>query len=141
MLKLLVPVDGSQSSQRAIDRVIRQAQSYTGGVDIHLLNVQPPVPSAVASHVGAENLKKHHQEEGMACLKPLLQKLDAAGVKYTQHIAVGDPAETICRFAHEQGVDEILMGTRGLGSTASLLLGSVATKVMHLTDVPVTLVK
>src|SRR5512142_1337947 len=122
MFKLLVPVDGSPSSDHAIDRLVKQINSYAGGADVHILNVQPPLPSAVASHVGQENLKKHHQEEGLRALRSAIQKLDAAGVKYTHHIAVGDPAETICRFAKEQAVDEILMGTRGLGTTASLLL-------------------
>jgi nucleotide-binding universal stress UspA family protein len=47
----------------------------------------------------------------------------------------------IARFARERGCDQILMGTRGLGAIGSLLLGSVATKVIHLADVPVLLVK
>ncbi len=77
----------------------------------------------------------------MAALKPAMQKLDAAGVKYVHHIAVGEPAEVIVKFAKEKGCDEIVMGARGVGSTASLLLGSVATKVIHLTEIPVLLVK
>ena len=141
MLKLLVPVDGSESAMRAIDRVVRHAASYKAGVDVHLLNVQHPLPSIVQSHVPQDALKEHHQEEGMKCLEPEMRKLDAAGVRYTHHILVGDPAETIVRFAKETGCDEILMGTRGHGAAANILLGSVATKVMHMSDVPVTLVK
>lgn len=141
MLKLLVPTDGSESSMRAIDRVIRHADAYKTAAEVHLVNVQPALPSAVSSHVPQDALKRHHQEEGTKCLQPAMRKLDAAGVKYTQHILVGDPAETIVRFAKECGCDEILMGTRGHGSTTHLLLGSIATKVMHLSDVPVTLVK
>lgn len=141
MLKLLVAVDGSDSSNRAVAHLTKRVQVYKGGVEVHLLNVQHPLPSLVASHVPQASLDKHHEEEGMACLKSAMKKLDAAGVKYTHHIAVGDPAETIARFAKEKGCDEILMGTRGHGTTATLLLGSVATKVMHHVDVPVTLVK
>jgi nucleotide-binding universal stress UspA family protein len=106
-----------------------------------LLNVQPHLPGDVASHVGHDALKKHHQEEGTAALKPAMQRLDAAGVKYVHHIAVGEPAEVIVKFAKERGCDEIVMGARGVGSTASMLLGSVATKVIHLSDMPVLLVK
>ena len=50
-------------------------------------------------------------------------------------------AETIARVAADIDADEIYMGTRGLGSVASLFMGSVATKVLHLTELPVTLVK
>jgi YjbE family integral membrane protein len=138
--KLLLPVDGSESSLRAIDRLIERVKS-AAGAEVHLLNVQPPLPSAAASHIGHDNLTKHHQEEGLRALAPAMHKLNAAGVRYTHHIIVGDPAETICRFAREQNANEIFIGTRGLSSTASALMGSVATKVKSLTDVPVTLVK
>ena len=142
-MKLLVPVDGSDSSSRAIDYLVKKFTWYKDGIEIHLLNVQHPLPggSHVASHVGQASLNQYHHDEGMAALKPAMQKLAAAGVKYTHHISVGDPAEVIAQFAKEKGCDQILMGTRGMGSTASLLLGSVATQVIHLTDIPVLLVK
>ena len=77
----------------------------------------------------------------MKALATSMKKLDAAGVAYVHHIAVGEAAEVIVQFAEEKHCDEILMGTRGLGGAVSLLLGSVATKVIHLAKVPVLLVK
>jgi nucleotide-binding universal stress UspA family protein len=53
----------------------------------------------------------------------------------------GPVAETIDRIARETQADQIVMGTRGLGRVRGLLLGSVATQVVHLADIPVTLVK
>ena len=50
-------------------------------------------------------------------------------------------AETIDRVAREVGAHQIVMGTRGLGSLGNLFLGSVATKVVRLAQVPVALVK
>jgi nucleotide-binding universal stress UspA family protein len=47
----------------------------------------------------------------------------------------------IAQYAKEKGCDQIVMGTRGLGTVQGLLLGSVATKVIHLANVPVMLVK
>ena len=70
-----------------------------------------------------------------------MQKLDAARVKYHYHIGVGEESETIVKYAREKGCDQIFMGTRGLGSISGLLLGSVATKVIHLSPVPVLLAK
>lgn len=67
--------------------------------------------------------------------------LDAAKVRYTPSVLIGPVAETIARFAREQGCDGIVIGTRGLGGVESLVLGSVSTKVIHLAEVPVTLVK
>jgi nucleotide-binding universal stress UspA family protein len=143
MLKLLVPVDGSDHSSRTIDRLLKDMTWYKDGAEIHLLNVQRPMPygSRVSSVIGHDKINQYHQEEGMAALKTAMQKLDAAKVKYQYHIGVGDEAETIVKYAKEKGCDQIFMGTRGMGSVSSLLLGSVATKVIHLAEVPVVLVK
>ena len=142
-MKVLVPVDGSEPSSRAVDHLIRKLGSYQDGVEIHLLNVQHPIPygSRVSSVVGPEKIAQFHHDEGMAALKTAMKKLDAAKVKYHHHIGVGDAAEVISGYARDKGCDQIVMGTRGMGSATGLLLGSVATKVIHLSPVPVLLVK
>lgn len=142
MLKMLVPVDGSASSDRAVDHLIRKSSRFKDPVEIHLLTVQPPIVSGnVRMFISHEQLNEYYQEEGLKALKPARDKLDAAGLKYVFHIGLGDPAEVIARYAREKGCDQIFMGTRGMGSISNLLLGSVATKVIHLADVPVVLVK
>ena len=143
MLKFLVPVDGSEPSSRAVDHLIKKLEWFRDAVEIHLLNVQHLIPygSRVSSAVGHDKIAQYHQEEGMAALKTAMQKLDAAKVKYHFHIGVGEEADIICKYAKEKGCDQIFMGTRGLGSVSGLLLGSVATKVIHLSPVPVLLAK
>lgn len=143
MLKLLVPIDGSEFASRALDLLLDKMAWLRKESEIHLINVQPPVPggSRAAAVLGQDRLNQHHQEEAMEVLKPAMQKLDAAGVKYVHHIVVGEPGPVIAEFANEKGCDLILMGTHGKGATATLLLGSVAMKVIHLAQVPVTLVK
>ena len=141
MLKMLVPVDGSESSIRALDQLIKKFGWYKDGVEIHLLNVQHPFPAHVASHLGHDMVQQYHREQGLAVLADACKKLDAAGIKYHYHIGIGDEAEVICKYAKEKEVVQIIMGTRGLGSVSGLLLGSVASKVIHLSEVPVLLVK
>jgi nucleotide-binding universal stress UspA family protein len=143
MLRLLVPVDGSESSGRAVDHLIKHLGWFKGEVEIHLLNVQHQIPygNRVSSAIGHDKLAQYHQEEGMAALKIATQKLDAAQLKYHYHIGVGSEAEVICQYVKEKNCDQIFMGTRGLGSVSNLVLGSVATKVIHLSPVPVLLVK
>ncbi|MDH3288177.1 MAG: universal stress protein [Betaproteobacteria bacterium] len=142
-MKILVPVDGSKCSNRAVDHLIRKLGWFKGGVEIHLLNVQRQIPYGrrVSAVVGHDRIAKYHQEEGLAALKSARRKLDAAKAKYVYHIGVGEEAEVICRYATDKGVDQIFMGTRGLGQVSTLVLGSVATKVIHLSPVPVLLVK
>src|SRR3546814_1453414 len=79
--------------------------------------------------------------EGVKDLAAARKLLDAAGVAYTSDIAIGDPADSIVTYAEQRGCDGIVMGTRGLGRVGGLLLGSVATKVLQLTKLPVTLAK
>lgn len=143
MLKLLVPVDGSEHSNRTITHLLENMNWYKDGAEVHLLNVQRPMPygQRVSSVIGHDKINQYHHDEGMAALKTAMHKLDAANVKYHHHIGVGDEAETIVKYAREKGCDQIFMGTRGMGSVSNLLLGSVATKVIHLAEVPVVLVK
>jgi Universal stress protein UspA and related nucleotide-binding proteins len=142
-MKILLPVDGSQPSLRAVEHVIENRGWYTDTPELHLLNIQHPMPYGhrVSSVIGHDKIDEYHREEGMAALKPAMAKLDAAGLKYQYHIGVGDAAETIVDYARQKACDRIYMGTRGMGSVSNLLLGSVATKVIALSHVPVLLVK
>ncbi len=140
-MKMLVPVDGSDSANRAIDHVIRLAKNQTG-VDLHLLNVQIPIRSGHAKmFISEQQLNDYCREEGYAALKRAEERLTQANVPYTHHISVGHVAETIAQYAKENNIDQIIMGTRGMGAISEFILGSVATKVIHLSSVPVTLIK
>lgn len=141
MLKLLVAIDGSETSLHAVAHVIKLASAAKGDHRIHLVNVQYPMHGSVSSFVDAAQIKQYHQEEGMKILAPAREMLDAAGVAYQHHLFVGEPAEVVTRFAKEQGCEEIVIGSRGLSGISSLLLGSVATKIIHLAEMPVLLVK
>jgi nucleotide-binding universal stress UspA family protein len=139
MLRVLVPVDGSESSIRAVQFVLKTAPLYVEPAELHLLNVQHPLPGTIRGvH---EQVERHHRDEGAKALAAARSALDASGVKYVYHISVGEPADAIARFAKEKKIEQIVMGTRGLGTIAGMLLGSVASKVLQLVDVPVLLIK
>lgn len=140
MLKVLVMADGSENSLRSIRFVIQKASLYKEAMDIHLLNVQHPFPGTVGLIAG-EQAKRFHHDEGIKALDAARKLLDAAGIKYVYHIGVGDIGDTIAQYVKEKKIDQVVMGTRGMGSVANMLLGSVATKVLHLVEVPVLLVK
>lgn len=142
-MKVLLPVDGSESSSRAVDYVIQHMEALKGGIDVHVLNVQHHIAygSWVGSFVSQDAIKEYQTEQGLAALRPARERLDAAGVKYQHHIGVGNEGDVIARYAREKGCDLVCMGTRGMGSVTNLLLGSVATKAIHLSPVPVLLVK
>lgn len=142
MKKILLPVDGSDNSQRAVEAAIGQAKGSSEPVEIHLLNVQAPIISGdVKMFIAEDQIKAYYHDEGIKALTKARAALDAAGIAYAFHIGVGPVAETIAAYAKEKDCGQVVMGARGLGSLTGLLLGSVTTKVAHLVDVPVTLVK
>src|SRR6185312_8901898 len=69
------------------------------------------------------------------------EKLDAAGVRYEVHTVVGSVAESLVKHAKDKRCDLICIGTRGHSELGKVLVGSTATKVTHLSDVPDLLVK
>ena len=139
MLKVLVPVDGSENSNRVVGFVIKQASLVKEPLDIHLLNVQHPLPGTIRGV--SEQAKQFHNEEGLAALAGARRILDEAAIKYSYRISVGDAASTIAQTAGDLNCDQVVMGSRGMGSVGNMIMGSVATKVLHLVNVPVVLVK
>ena len=142
MSKVLIPVDGSEHSLHAVEHVIRGAARDSAAPEVHLLNVQPQILSGHARmYLKKDVVDEYYQEEAMKALKPAQDKLDQAGVKYLASHQVGNAPEIIARYVKAKGCDMVVMGSRGLGSMQGMVLGSVATKILHLVDVPVTLVK
>jgi len=142
MIKILVAVDGSENASRAVAHVLQLAQNSREPLEVHVLTVQAPVTFGdIKKFVGQEALNAYYHDEGAKALATVRQQLDKSSVAHNYHIGVGQVPETIVNYAHEHGCVQIVMGTRGLSSVSSLLLGSVASKVLHLTDIPVTFVK
>lgn len=142
MQKALLPVDGSAHSLGAVRHAIRLVK---GGepLDIHLLNVQPPVHGDVTMFVGGSTVREFHEAEAQKALAPACRLLDDDGVPYTRHIVVGHTAHAIADCASKLHCDKVIMGTRGHGTMSQLLHGSVLNAVIHRLDpaIPVTLVK
>lgn len=139
MLKVLIPVDGSDNSGRTAQYIINTAPKFKEPLEIHLLNVQRPFPGTIRGV--KEQAEQYHRSEGEKALEAVRKMLDGAGIKYDYHISVGEAGEVIAHFCKERNIDHIVMGTRGAGAVASMLIGSVAQKVLHLVNVPVLLVK
>jgi nucleotide-binding universal stress UspA family protein len=141
---LMVPVDGSESAARALSFAIDQARRRTD-VSIHVLTVHPELRmyGEVEVYIGREKMRELANEHDRAVLERAAAQFRSSGVRFeTETIAdARDVAEMICQRAAELGCAQIIMGTRGHGPVAGLLLGSVATKVVHITPLPVTLVK
>ena len=144
MRKLLVPMDGSGGAMRALACALTFGNVLKEG-EIHLLNVRMPIMDFDIATGGnpsaADQLSAQHLATGAQLLETARVLLDRAGVKHVEAVRTGEPAGCIADYAREYHCDAVVMGTRGLGPVAGLVLGSVAMKVVHLLDIPVTLVK
>ena len=102
-----------------------------------------PVPKLprMGLAVGRNQIRKYYDEEGAARLAAAKRRLEAAGIRYTAQVLVGPIAESIVGFAKQQRCDLIVIGTRGMTGIGKAMLGSTASKVLHISDTPVLLVK
>jgi len=142
-MKILLAVDGSKHSLKAVKTLIAHADWYRETPAVELVNVHLPVPRirGMSAVVGASQIRRYYDREGKVALSKARKLLDAKGIKYSAHILVGPVAETIVRQARLTRCDFVMMGTRGMSAAASLLLGSCASRVVNISPIPVLLVK
>lgn len=141
-LKVLLPVDGSPTAVNATRKLIETRDWYREAPAIELCTVHLPLPKVpnMGTFVSKEMVQKYYDDESDGMLAPSRRLLDAAGVSYTVQRLVGPIAESIVERARQSGADVIYMGTRGMSALASMALGSVATRVLHLVHIPVVLI-
>jgi nucleotide-binding universal stress UspA family protein len=140
MKAILVPVDGSANSDRAVQHALDLVGTGLS-VELHLLNVQPNFGGAISSFVSRDQIDSYRREEGNKNLASAVELAKKASVPVKVHIGVGRTGEVVRDFARRVGAGQVVMGTRGHTGLAGVLLGSVAQDVIAHVDVPVTLVK
>ena len=142
MLKALVPVDSTGNSLGAIRHVVKLVEGREP-LEVHLLNVEPPLPGHISRFISREQIDGWRHDEAEKALAPARAILDAAGVPYVEHVLVGHVAHVIAEQARKLRCDKVIMGTHGFGTVKQLVLGSVSHEAIHLMDaeIPVTLVK
>jgi nucleotide-binding universal stress UspA family protein len=141
-MKILIPVDGTESANRAVEHVIASRAWLKETPQVLLLNVQWKIASGnVKLFINQQTIDDYYREQGTAALAEARARLDAAGMAYSYHISVGVPANAIVAYAAEHKVDQIVLGAGEQRTLSALLLGSVVDKVLHLATVPVVLIK
>jgi len=131
--RMLVAIDGSAISRRVIDTLVSWRFASQWPFEPHLLNVQPLLPQKEAKKYLALWAEKDTE-----FARAMLEK---AGLDYVLHVAMGDPSEQVLARADAIGASQIVMGTRGQNLLGTVLMGSVAYKVVHGAHLPVTLIR
>ncbi len=139
MLKVLVPVDGSANSLRAVDHSVQEYRRHHELV-LCLLNVQAPLSRHIARFLSRQDRDSWHKEQADLALAGARKVLDAAGVPYETEWVLGERAAEICSAATRLDVHHIVMGTARKNSLTRMLEDSVTDKVLQQTTVPVEVV-
>lgn len=142
MQNVLVPFDGSESAKRAVQYLVEFSKAYPD-IQVHLLNVQRE-PNLYGNYVAAamlDDLRKGAMNHAQKVNAEAAQMLQAAAISHQTHEVVGDVVTEVVAAVKRLGCTTVVMGTRGMGSLGNLVMGSVATRVVHDVPVPVLLVK
>jgi len=146
MLKhIVVAIDGSPSSERALAFAQKLLGPTGGGPDLTVLLVlEPPLVATFAPLEGFAVLAPPHPTpDHIAVARAAIDRLtrDLGAEQMHSRVEIGHPAETICRVAEEVDADLVIVGARGANPAVQWLLGSVSERVTRHCTRPVTVVR
>lgn len=141
-MKILIAVDGSDHTTKALDYLAKHRNMFIDGNQLVVVHVCIGVPGHVTRHLSKESVRDYYAEETAKVVEPVKIKLASYGItNYTVDQRHGHAAEEILKAADASGAELIVMGTHGHGLFGRALMGSVATKVVSETDISVLLVQ
>lgn len=138
--KILVAVDGSDNSQRALIKAKKHSELVDG--EITILTVVDPVS------IGVYRYSKLSQQDydmlisvGESVLTESLEIIEGTKDVVNTVLKKGSPADEILKEAQDEDYDLIVMGSRGFSVFSKSILGSVSQKILNHTDIDVLIVK
>ena len=142
--KILVPVDGSEGSWRALTSAEALAKKFEG--ELVVVNVIQPYNNAALlavplDHATVTQGNSELEKIGDKVLEMAQERLASFEGHADFHLEVGHPSERIIALAKKENCDAIVLGSRGLSGIAEFFLGSVSSKVSQYATVPVLIVK
>ncbi|MBX7157194.1 MAG: universal stress protein [Verrucomicrobiae bacterium] len=136
--KILVPLDFSPTSQKALNRAIALAQQSKAS--LILIHVVTFTMVAGAEQFTAIDWYQRLQDEAKKSLKKIQNKIPAS-VRSEIILDTGNPFDLICRAAKKKNADLIVISTHGFSGLKHVLLGSTAERVIRHAPCPVLVVR
>lgn len=140
-MRILVPLDGSDYSRRALSFLTTRSTLIGASPEVHLVNVQPTISAPAAAQLGRALTRRIYEGEAEAVLAPARKKLAKAGIEAQTHAENGHAAERIAAVADELKADLIVLGAHGYAEFKGLLFGSVTHGVLARSKRPVLVVR
>ena len=139
--KILVPVDFTEASERALDHGIELAKQFGSSLTLVHVYSLPVYNFPDGSFIPTAEVIASLASAAQQQLDAWVSKRRASGVEIRGELRSGSPAEEICKLANEVGADLIVIGTHGRGLLGRALLGSVAQNVIRHATQPVLTVR
>lgn len=134
--RVLVPTDGSEAAEAAVDHAVAVADAC--GAAIRVLSVVDTRALAAQSELAPSDvLVESLEERSEHAVNEVAERCEAAGLSVETAVARGPPSRAICEDAEESGADLVVMGTRGRSGLNRVLLGSVTERTVRHAPVPV----
>ena len=141
-MKILIAVDGSLHTQKALDYLAAHRGMFVDGHELIVVHVCTGLPGHAVRHLSKDVVEDYYAEETTKVLEPIKAFFAKHGItNYRSEQRHGHAAEEILKVAAASGAELIVMGTHGHGIFGRALMGSVATKVVSETDTSVLLVQ
>ncbi len=137
--KILVPVDGSENANKALEHALSLAKKYDSKVTLIHIVMRPKYAFEMAT--ATAELSSALLAEGREILKKTQEISNRFGVPTESKLVEGNAAEEILRVADSEQSDLIVLGSRGLSAVKSFFLGSVSSRVSQHAKCPVLIVK
>jgi len=142
--KIMVPLDGSQVAECVIPHIETIAGKSAARVELVTVIEPLEIPTRGQIALSDDDIKQIDAEgknEAAKYLKQVSSRLSQAGVKVDTVMLSGKPADSLVRYAVNNGVDLIIMATHGRSGISKIFWGSVAEKILRATAIPVLLIK
>lgn len=140
-MKILLAVDGSPYTQKMLTYLTSHAELLGSTHEYTAITVQSALPPRARSALGKDVVDEYYAEESSKVLNPVCEFLAKHNVTAARLAEVGPAGETIAKAAADGGFDLLVMGTHGHGALGKLVMGSVSTKVLANSTIPVLLVR
>jgi nucleotide-binding universal stress UspA family protein len=138
--RILVPTDGSECADRAVDHAIDIAAQYDA--ELHVLSV---IDARDVSHsapaINFEQIEQTLRTRAESVVEDAADRAEGAGVSTVSAVESGLPDDAVIEYAEEHGCDLIVMGTHGRTGLERYLLGSVTERTVRRSTVPVLTVR
>ena len=140
-MRILLAVDGSEYTRRMLDYIASHKDLFDVSHQYTALTVVPSVPPRVTGYIARSTLDDYYREQAEAVLVPVRERAQQAGWKLEAVHQMGHAPDVIARVANEGKYDMLVMGSHGHAPMASLMLGSVAARVLAHCTTPVLIVR